>query len=92
MAYDEHATKEFPSGFYAKSPHPNAPDFVKARISIKIADFQVFLSTKTSEWIHLDVKESRKIGDDGLKKWYAEVDTWQPKSSVARTEPDDDAF
>ena len=80
MPYDEHEPKEFPSGLYIKRPHPNAPDFVKARISIKVADFQQFLSTKDSEWIRLDVKEGFKIGDDGLKKWYAEVDTWTPKS------------
>ena len=65
---------EFAPGFFVKSPHPNAPDYVKLGISIRREEFLKFLTEKTGDWVNLEVKESRN-GD----KLYASVDNWVPK-------------
>jgi len=65
---------EFPGGIFPKAPPPNAPDFVKGKIKIKVDEAIAFLETKRDlgqEWIDLDVKQSRS------GNWYASVDTWQ---------------
>jgi hypothetical protein len=67
---------EFVTGLIVKAPHENAPDFVKAQISIKIADLGVWLREKHKageEWVNVDVKESKG------GKWYAAVSTFKPK-------------
>ena len=64
---------EFVNGLIVKAPHQNAPDFVKAAISIKVADLTEWLSDRDEEWINIDVKESRG------GKWYAAVSTFKPK-------------
>lgn len=63
---------EFVKGLIVKAPHPNAPDFVKCAIGIKVADLQEWLADK-DEWVNIDVKKSK----DG--KWYAAVSTFKPK-------------
>jgi hypothetical protein len=68
---------EFVPGLFVKAPHPKAPDFVKASISIKVADLGPFLREKfkaNEEWVNIDVKESKG------GKWYAAVSTYKPKS------------
>lgn len=64
---------EFVNGLIVKAPHANAPDFVKAAISIKVADLTEWLSDRGEEWINIDVKESKG------GKWYAAVSTFKPK-------------
>jgi hypothetical protein len=67
---------EFVNGLIVKKPHENAPDFVKASISIKVADLGMWLREKHKageEWVNVDVKESRG------GKWYAAVSTFKPK-------------
>lgn len=71
-------TAEFPNGLIVKAPHERAPDFVKARISIKVADLGVWLGEKQKageEWVNLDVKVA-KTGT-----WYAQVSTFKPNES-----------
>jgi hypothetical protein len=71
---------EFPDGLLVKAPNPKAPDFVKATISIKVADLGKWLREKYKkgeEWINLDVKESKK------GTWYASVSTFKPKEKEA---------
>ena len=63
---------EFVDGLMVKKPHLNAPDFVKAKISIKRKELIAWLQGKSDEWINIDIKESQK------GSWYAQVDTWQP--------------
>lgn len=83
---------EFVNGLIVKAPHANAPDFVKAAISIKVADLTEWLSGRDEEWINIDVKESRG------GKWYAAVSTFKPKqqqeqkpgANVPASEYDDD--
>lgn len=62
---------EFAQGLIVKAPHPKAPDFVKASISIKRAELIAWLQAREGEWINLDVKESRN------GKWYAAVNNYK---------------
>ncbi len=64
---------EFVNGLIVKAPHANAPDFVKAAISIKVAYLAEWLSQRDEEWVNIDVKESKG------GKWYAAVSTFKPK-------------
>jgi len=83
---------EFVNGLIVKAPHAKAPDFVKAAISIKVADLTEWLSDRDEEWINIDVKESRG------GKWYAAASTFKPKrqqehkpgANVPASEYDDD--
>jgi hypothetical protein len=64
---------EFVNGLIVKAPHQNAPDFVKAAISIKVSDLSEWLANRDEEWVNIDVKESKG------GKWYAAVSTFKPK-------------
>lgn len=80
---------QFVDGLIVKAPHGNAPDFVKASISIKVADLGMWLREKHKageEWVNVDVKESKG------GKWYAAVSTFKPKEKDApsRKEKDDE--
>ena len=66
--------KEFVNGLIVKAPKDGAPDFVKMAISIRREELLTFLSTKTEDWINIDVKESKG------GKWYAEVNNWKPEN------------
>ena len=66
---------EFIDGFFAKAPHENAPEFVKARVNIKRKDLLLWLEGRSDEWISVDIKEARS------GKWYASVDNWQPNAN-----------
>jgi hypothetical protein len=79
MASDE---IEFVNGLIVKAPRENAPDFVKASISIKVADLGNWLREKSKageEWVNVDVKESKG------GKWYAAVSTFKPKAGTTET-------
>jgi hypothetical protein len=76
--------KEFPSGLFVSPPRPTAPDFVKARISLKVSDVLAWLQGKSGQdWVRLDVKQSKRVADDGSEVWYAEVDTWEKPGAKA---------
>ena len=76
---------QFVDGLIVKAPHANAPDFVKASISIKVEDLGKWLREQykagNKEWINVDVKESKG------GKWYAAVSTFKPKEKAAPQEP-----
>ncbi len=74
---------EFVKGMIVKAPHANAPDFVKAAISIKVADLTEWLSGRDEEWINIDVKESKG------GRWYASVSNFKPKDKSEKTEKTD---
>ena len=77
--------KKFIPGLSAKAPHLNAPDFVKASLSIKVKDLGNFLREKNKageEWVNAQVKESKG------GKFYVELDEWKPSGS--RASDDDD--
>jgi len=64
---------KFVDGLMVKKPHQNAPDFVKAGLSIKREELINWLQGQSGEWINIDIKESQK------GSWYAQVNDWQPQ-------------
>lgn len=74
--------KKFIGGLLVKAPSDKAPDYVKARLSIKREELIAWLQTEHGEWINADIKESQN------GKWYAAVDDWKPNGSAAgRSQP-----
>ena len=66
---------EFPDGIFFKYPHENAPNFVKAKMSIKIDDAAELLAKEAAngkEWLNIDILESRG------GKLYGKIDRWEP--------------
>lgn len=57
------------------APRDGAPEFIKAKVGIKVDEFITFLkaNAKESGWINFEMKESQ----DG--RYYFELDTWEPK-------------
>ena len=75
---------EFVNGIFVKAPHEKAPDFVKASISIKVADLGMWLREKHKageEWVNVDVKAAKS------GKWYAAVSTFKPKEKQEERKP-----
>lgn len=64
---------EFVDGIIIKGPRPGAPEFVKGSISIKREELIAWLTSKSEEWINLDIKISKG------GKWYTQVNTWKPE-------------
>lgn len=73
---------EFADGFYANEPHPNAPDFVKAKVSVNCKEFIKWLEKQDDEFINLDILEAKSTGN-----WYVKVDRWKPDPSKQRSQP-----
>ena len=76
---------EFVDGLIVKAPNEKAPSFVKASISIKVADLGIWLREKHKageEWVNIDVKEAKS------GRWYAAVSTYKkddkPKEKPAQ--------
>jgi len=65
---------ELPNGLFAKKPSPNAPNFIKGKVSIKVADFIELLQAEKEEWLNFDLLETK----DG-SKYYFKRDTWKPE-------------
>lgn len=63
---------EFINGLIVKAPNDNAPEYVKAKLSIKREELIAWLQTKDSEWVNADIKVSQ------TGKWYVAVDNWKP--------------
>ena len=71
---------EFVDGLLVKAPHPKAPDFVKASISIKVADLGIWLREKHKageDWVNIDVKEAKS------GRWYASVSKFKKEDKKA---------
>ena len=62
----------FINGLIVKAPHDNAPEYVKAKLSIKREELIAWLQSKDGEWINADIKVSQG------GKYYAAVDDWKP--------------
>jgi len=69
---------EFVSGLIAKAPHENAPEYVKAKLSMKREELIAWLQTREGEWVNADVKVSQG------GKWYVAVDDWKPDGERSR--------
>ena len=75
---------DFPNGLFANKPHKNAPDFVKAGISIQVERFIQWLKAQKANekgYVKLQVLEAR----DG-EKFYAKLDDWEPSGAGQSTE------
>lgn len=70
---------QFIDGLSAKAPRSNAPEYVKASLSIKREALIAWLQQQEGEWVNADVKEAKS------GKWYVAVDTWKPEGK--RGEP-----
>lgn len=69
---------EFINGLIVKAPNEKAPEYVKARLSIKREELIGWLQTKSDEWVNADIKVSQN------GKWYASVDNWKPNTEAQR--------
>lgn len=76
--------KFFPAGLFFKLPADGAPDFVKGKVSIKVADFKDYLDRVKGEWLNIDLKVSKS------GKAYAEIDTWKPEKQEPTVSDDCD--
>lgn len=65
---------EFIDGLNAKAPNQGAPEYVKAKLSIKREALIAWLQQRDGEWVNADVKEAKS------GKWYVAVDAWKPNS------------
>ena len=70
----------FPKGLIVKRPHQNAPDFVKAKLSIKKDELIEWLKSESGEWVNLDLKTSKE------NKLYLSVDDWKPDNQNSGSE------
>ena len=75
----------FTNGFIFKLK-PNAPDFVKLGVSVKVDEAIKFIKDNSKNgWVNFDIKEAKS------GKIYGEVDTWEPqKKEQTTTEVDED--
>lgn len=72
---------EFVNGLIAKAPNENAPEYVKAKLSIRRQELIDWLSARDGDWINAEVKESKG------GKWYIAVDSWKPNSDRGEQRP-----
>jgi len=73
--------KIFVNGMIAKR-HPNAPDFVKASLSLKMSELIEFARQHHKDgWLNIQIKESKG------GKYYAELDTWEPSQAPQQQAP-----
>jgi hypothetical protein len=75
------AEAQFINGLTFKAPNERAPEYVKAKGSIKRADLIATLQSMGGDWINFDVKVSQN------GKWYAAIDTWKPNSEGQSDRP-----
>ncbi|TPG50153.1 hypothetical protein EAH75_01250 [Rhodanobacter glycinis] len=72
---------QFINGLNFKAPNEKAPEYVKAKGSIKRADLISTLQGMDGDWVNFDVKVSQN------GKWYCAVDTWRPNSEGQSDRP-----
>ncbi len=72
----------FPDGFIFKPPRRDAPEWIKASISIKVAPFIEFLQKhQKNGWVNIDIKKSARTG--GL---YSQLDMFERADEKAEQE------
>ena len=67
---------KFIDGLIVKAPHEKAPEYVKAKLSIKRVELIDWLKAQEGDWINAEVKVSQS------GKYYAAVDTWKPEGGT----------
>lgn len=66
---------KFIDGLIVKAPNERAPDYVKAKLSIKRQELIGWLQQQSGDWVNADIKVSQG------GKWYAAVDDWKPNGN-----------
>jgi hypothetical protein len=68
------AEKIFADGIRFEKPREGSPEFVKGRLSFKVAEAVAFLQKHETNagWVNLDLKKSKE------GKLYLELNAWQP--------------
>lgn len=66
---------QFAEGIYFSKPKEGTPEFIKGRISVKVADFIAFAQKheKKNGYIDIDLMKSKK------GTLYLKLNTWQPE-------------
>jgi hypothetical protein len=72
---------QYINGLIVKAPNERAPEYVKAKISIKRAELIEWLQGQAGDWINADLKVSQN------GKWYCAVDAWKPNSDGQSDRP-----
>jgi hypothetical protein len=70
---------KFIDGLIVKAPNERAPEYVKAKLSIRREELIGFLQAQSGDWINADIKVSQG------GKWYAAVDEWKPDGKRSGT-------
>ena len=63
---------EFVDGLNAEKPSDKAPEFIKAKLSVKCRTLSEWLSKRPEQWLNLDVRESKN------GKWYVCINDFKP--------------
>jgi hypothetical protein len=70
---------KFVDGIKWNDPHPNAPEFIKGKILIKVDKLIEYLKVNESNgWVNITLKESKG------GKLYFELDTWKPEKKETK--------
>lgn len=72
---------KFIDGLIVKAPHERAPEYVKAKLSIKRQELIDWLQKQQGDWVNADIK----VSNGG--KWYAAVDDWKPNQQRQTERP-----
>lgn len=72
----------FPDGFIVKRPHQNAPDWIVLDIILMKNKFLSWVSQQDGDYVNIQVKESKKVDENGAPKIYAQLDDWEPSVVV----------
>ncbi len=72
------ADKVFADGIYFDLPREGAPEFVKGRVSFKVAEAVAFLegNVNNAGYVNIDLKVSQN------GKAYAELNQWKPSGDA----------
>ena len=65
---------EMVNGMFFKTPHDNAPDWVKRKVSVNVEQFIQYLHDNVNEsgYVNFDLNEARS------GHWYLQKDDWKP--------------
>lgn len=72
---------EFVKGIYVKTPHPNAPSFIKAVVSVNVEIFTKYLEEKKNERGYVNF--SLNTGKDN-NSMYLKLDEWKKPDSLEK--------
>lgn len=67
------------NGIFFKTPHDNAPDWVKRKVSVNVEQFIQYLQENANEkgYVNFDLNEARS------GHWYLQKDDWKPDGQKA---------